>query len=418
MVFLGDPISRDLGPALPVICANIVSSAVLNTLRSASSPIISVAKEALGRPVCFVAFGSLGRLEYVPRVSDLDSIIIVEGDVSKEVAADARSQILTPLARQAPWLIFDHHESIIQGRWQDIKAVEIAYPVIGTNELRGANSLSNNLMAQRRWQLLLESRVISNGKLFESIYHDLLPFRPNTRDLDFENLASEVTPFFGGFDNHNLLYKTQCKYFKTRFLRDYFSFASILIFVLGWFKQSVDLRKLPPNFIRASTATKMMRLHSFAMVLDGACKGNSALRKNYQCSIASILDKHKIDRRTLQSFGGHLHTSPGKYLHALLMNLLSLFVSCWRQIYDTDVRLVLGQVPPDLNLDSRFSHGLTGNEKTIVDNLCKLRDRYQRYMSATTEIIRDVFADGQVWRNENVPEWVRTSLSPFIRSTT
>lgn len=422
MKFLKGDSGKDLLSALPLVASHIESTVVLSALRVSSSAIMAPAQKTLGRSICLVAFGSLGRLEYVPGVSDLDPIILVEGQSSPDLAFAARSAILKPLAEMNPWLGLDHREKVLQGKWDAIPSPDIPYPVIGTEEFNP----TQEVIYQRRWQVLLEGRCLFNDGLFNSVYNLLLPQIQRTRSLleeesieyptetDFYELTTAGAVFFGGFDNPQFLYKTPFKYFKTRFLRDFFVFGTQLNFLLGWYLQR-DHEQVLPRFIRAATVTKMMRALRFAKELEEACKDNTALATSYEEVINEVLADFKLQLQPLLLFGSHYKTIPGRLLHGLLMSVLSRYVACWEQIYDPHVRTVLEALPKDLNFESKFPQHLKNpSAGPILGDLQDRRDSYRRYMAATASVIRKVFPHGRVWAKQTVPGWVRDALKPFV----
>lgn len=423
MKFLKGDSGRDFLPALPLVASHIESAALLSALRASSASILGRVQSMLDRSICLVAFGSLGRLEYVAGVSDLDPIILVDGHSSPELAAAARSAILKPLAQMNPWLKMDHRDKVLQDRWGEIPEPDIPYPVIGTAEL---GAPAEKLISQRRWQILLEGRSLFNDDLFKMSYEAILPQIRRSKSLteeepgeivrgaDFQELTTAGALFFGGFDNPLFLYKTPFKYFKTRFLRDFFVFGTQLNFLLGWYLQT-DHEQIPLTFVRAATVTKMMRAMRFAKELEDACKGNPVLTDHFDDIIKEILARNKLPLEPLYLFGGHYSTAPGRLLHGLLASVLSRFVGCWERIYDPYVRAILESLPRDLNFESRFEQEIKDpSTRAVLDELQQRRDSYRRYMAATASVIASVFPSGRVWLMQTIPRWVRAALDPFV----
>jgi hypothetical protein len=425
MNYLGTEAGRDLLPALPLISSHIESSTIVAVLRQSLAEVVGRVQEHLGRPLCLIAFGSLGRLEYVAGTSDLDPIIVVEGTCSQDDAMLLRSEILKPISQMNPWLGLDHRDAILQDNWSAIAAPEIPFPVIGTADLNEQGTL---LMKQRRWQILLEGRSLFNNTLFNSIYDALLPYKtksisllddepiPQKREIDFQQLTAAGGGFFGSFDNPEFLYKSPFKYFKTRFLRDFFVFSTQLIFVLGWYRQS-HAEELSHRYIRVATVNKMIRLTRFADELERICRTNSVLASQYEQEIAQALVESELSIAPLLLFGNHYSTRAARLLHGLLMSVLSRFVACWRLIYDPHVRSVLEGLPKHINFESSFSQqSLTGTSGEVVSELKQRRDSYRKYMAATATVIQLIFIRGRVWGNAfaTVPGWVGSALTPFI----
>jgi hypothetical protein len=405
---------RDLLAATPLVSAHIESTPVLEILRTSAASL--KLETAIGRPLCLVAFGSLGRREYVTGLSDLDPLIIVEGKVSSQIATACRTAVLTPLAAMNPWLPFDHGTHVVNGHWDEIANVAVPYPVVGTDELLATDA--SDLTRERQWQVLLEGRPIFNNPMFHQVFDALLPqmHKPHGNDVDFQYLASSAGTFFGGFDNPLYLYKSPFKYFKTRFLRDFFVFGSQLTFLLGYYLQQHG-EWLHVKYIRAATVNKMMRAVRFAQELDRACAQNKQLTKKFTAKIIQILEAHDLDQAPLLQFGAtEYKTDPGRLLHGLLMSVLSRFSACWEQIYDPYVRSLLADIPRDINLDSPFAQKLAnGKAAAVAAELQERRDSYRAYMSATAAVMREVFAHGRTWAKATVPSWIEEALTPFIR---
>src|SRR5689334_19217781 len=85
---------KDLLAALPLVSASIETTPVLEILRASLADNDALLKAK--RPVCVIAFGSLGRREYVSGVSDLDPLIVLRGKVTTTLAATVRSAVLQP----------------------------------------------------------------------------------------------------------------------------------------------------------------------------------------------------------------------------------------------------------------------------------------------------------------------------------
>jgi hypothetical protein len=416
MGYLRGKAGQDLLAALPLISANIETTSVLHILRASFDAVAGEAKKVIKRPFCVVAFGSLGRREYVSGVSDLDPIIIVRGSVSATLRAKVRSAILAPIVATNPWLPFDHRAHIIANQWQQIADANVPYPVIGTDEL--LSKQAKGLTKQRQWQVLLESRPLLNSDFFNEVYDALLPQidRHGRRDIDFQQLSTSAGVFFGSFDNPLFLYKSPFKFFKTRFLRDFFIFGTQLAFLIGHYLQRAGER-LHTKYVRAATVNKMMRALRFAEQLDFECAGNASLCEVYEGEITAVLTSHGLHRPPLLQFGADQYrTAPARYLHGLLLSVLSRFSACWEQIYDPHVRAVLETIPKSVSVDSVFPQAVTDEQAVAV--LMDLRDRresYRKYMSATATVIRDVFPRGRTWSMATVPRWISDSLEPFIR---
>jgi hypothetical protein len=414
--YLRGKFGQDLLAAIPLVSSHIGTTTVLDILRAACSSFTPEIAKVVGRRVSLVAFGSIGRREYVPRSSDLDALIVIEGTATPDVVAATRSTILTPLARMSPWLAFDHREHVISDNWSVINTVDISYPVIGSDELIAADV--SELTRQRQWQLLFEGRYLLDEDFFDELYDYLLPRidKGDHDEIDFQHLATADVTFFGGFDSPLFLYKSPFKYFKTRFLRDFFTFGSQLELLLGYYQQQHG-EQLHRKYIRAATVNKMMRSLRFAEELERVCCKNKGLSDYFETAIDATLKAHSITRAALLQFGAtEYESSPARLLHGLLMSVLARFSACWEQIYNPHVRLVLSELPKTVNLESPFPQNISGaRERAVVTELQQRRDSYRRYMSATAVVLRDVFPRGRTWALATVPQWVEEALTPFIR---
>lgn len=408
---------QDLLAALPLVSSHIETTPVLEILRASCSALEPDLKRVIKRPLCVVAFGSLGRREYVSGVSDLDPLIVIKGSVSPSVAAKARAAILAPLATTNPWLALDHRQHVVSSNWSAIENVSIPYPVLGTDEL--LSGTPSALTAQRQWQVLLEGRPLMNSAFFDDLYEALLPRidGPHQREIDFHTLTVAGGTFFGGFDNPVFLYKSPFKYFKTRFLRDFFVFGTQLTFLLGYYLQRGG-EHLHSKYIRAATINKMIRALQFARQLDQECSANKSLNDLFVEDITSILKAHDLQWAPILQFGSEQYDSlSARYLHGLLMNVLSRFSACWEQVYDPHVRSVLAALPRDVSVDSAFPQHVTDpHAVSVLAELRERRDSYRKYMSATASVIRNVFPRGRTWAMVTVPRWIGDALVPFMRT--
>lgn len=415
----------DLLPALPLVSSHIESTTILAILRRSAAAFMPAVQEVLHSPVCLIGFGSLGRLEYVLGSSDLDPIILVRGKCSPTRAAAAREAVLIPLLKANPWLDMDYRESVLHKKWVDIAEPQIPFPVVGTDTL---TTSTDDLVSQRRWQILLEGRCIFNDGLFNVTYDALLPHVSLATSLledastsathvpDFRELCSAGLGFYGKFDNPLFLYKSPFKYFKTRFLRDFFVFGTQLNFLLGWYLLRAG-ELLPARYIRAATLTKIARAVRFAAELDRECLENAGLATHCEADIQEALDRYTVQRKPLLLFGTHYETVPARLLHGLLMSVLARFVMCWEQIYDPSVREALASVPRNLNFESKFPQEVPGNQaQQVLQELQERRASYRRYMAATAEVLIELFPRGRVWSKGTVPTWVAKAVEPFVKS--
>ena len=424
MGYLDGDDKTDLLASLPIVASHIESATAFGILRAASATTLAAAQNSIRRKLTVIAFGSLGRFEFVPSTSGLDPLIVVEGSALDEDAATAiRTAVLTPLAALNPWMTFDEREKVVAGEWPAVSNVDVRYPVLVLEQLRSGK---DKLTAQRQWQILLEGRPLHNDKFFGEIYEALLPQIKRGRSVEdaddsavtntvnFQRLTSAGATFFGGFDNPLFLYKSPAKYWKSRFLRDFFVFASQVLFVLGWYRQRNANAPLAPRYIRSATVIKLMRSVWFAQELERECRTNIALGNSYKKKIQKILQDFRIKEDRILLFGTHYTTEPGRLLHGLILNVLSSFSQCWEKVYDPHVRDVLERLPKDLNFDSLFEQPLPDEEaKEVIDELKQLRDSYRRCIAATARALKVVFVQGRVGVKNRPPEWLGKAFAAF-----
>lgn len=416
--------AKDLLPSFPLVTTHIQSKTIIDVLRQSANAILASAEESLKVRLCLVAFGSLGRSEFVLNASDLDPIILVDGDLNPRSVNEIRSAILSPLAEVNPWLPLDERDKVLARDWENVSAPEIRFPVLSTHELTAG---VERLTMQRRWQILLEGRPLWNERLFNEIYAMLLPQirRPRSRfrdspgtsetEIDFRSLVRGGADFFGGFEDPAFLYKSAFKYWKTRFLREGFVFASQLLFVLGSYLQT-DGERLSQHYIRAATYTKLVRCVRFAQELENACSQNPALNKIYTKRVNEIIKPLDIPQERVLLYGTDeaYSTLPARLLHGLILNILTRFTRCWEKIYDPNVRGLLDTLPKHNNPDSLFEQEIQDPEtRSTVRELKELRRGYHRYMKATAKVVDEVFVNGRVWTKHTGPREIQGALKPF-----
>jgi hypothetical protein len=368
------------------------------------------------------AFGSLGRLEFVSGLSDLDPLILFEPDTKKATSKnDIRAAVFEPLARECPWFEFDDRQKVIDGRWADISSVDLKYPVYSLEELIDADDTRTQ---QRQWQLLLEARSLYNHTMFTETRDRLIPHLKKSAPLtggqtpapevNFQELVLRVPDFYASFEDPTFFYKSSLKHWKTRFLREFYAFSTNLSFVLGWYLLRWE-ETLHPNYLQASTAIKIMRSTRFAIRFEEEIKEKPRLESHYKEVLADILKRNGLELGPLLLFGENYTTEPARLAHGLLSAVLSRFATCWERLYDSHVRYSLDAVPKEkTNFDARFRAAIkdTG-AAAVVDELIELRKSYLRYMAAAAEAIDGVFPKGRLGTYHTVPSWLSETLRPF-----
>jgi hypothetical protein len=406
---LRTPSGQDFLPSLSLLTVHIESATILSLLRGWATASLPSVRQTLGREVCLLAFGSLGRLEFVRGQSDLDPIILVDDGSTSIDPNSIRSAVLTPLAKDNPWLLFDDRPKVVQGEWGSMGSVELRFPVLTIDQLLNS---SDELIGQRRWQVLLEARPLYNEGLFRNVREQLIP--GGEKRPDFIKLIETAPSFYAAFENPIFLYKSAAKYWKTRFLREFFVFSTQLSLLLGWYLDR-DGEQVDDGYVRAATAVKIIRAIRFAQVLDKEGRYAPGLNRYYVETLEEILKDHDVDKSTFLPFGRDYDTEAGRLLHGLLMGLLVRFTQCWEKLYDPQVKAALDKIPKEAtNFDATFRRKIADTDTaSIVDELLRLRSRYKQYMAATSKAIESVFVRGRVWARDTIPRRAADALTAF-----
>jgi hypothetical protein len=231
--------------------------------------------------------------------------------------------------------------------------------------------------------------------------------------VNIQRLIADATSFFASFDNPAFLYKNQFKYWKTRFLRDFLTFSTQTLLVLGWYLQKTNGVPVDPHFVRAATVIKIMRTLRFAVEIEREALQNPANGEEYAEKMNDILKECNIKKRTVRLYGAHYKSPAGQTLHGLLISVLARFSDCWEKLYDPRTRAVLETLPKELNFESRFEQELPDTEsREVVGDLLDLRDSYRRYMAAAARSLH-VFVRGRLWVKGNTPGWLGDAFKPF-----
>lgn len=411
---------QDFFDCFPLIAVHIESSAILSILREWADTHLSSVTHSLGCEFSLLAFGSLGRLEFVRNHSDFDPIIIIDGEITPTLANSIRSAVLTPLARDNPWLLFDDRPKVLLGEWDPVSA-ELRYPVMTVDQLLKS---SEGIDRQRRWQICLEARPVYNQQLFHSVRQRLVPLSNRSVSLadgsegetrpNFRELIRTAPAFYSAFENPKFLYKNAAKYWKSRFLREFFAFSTQLSLLHGWCLDK-DGEVVDDSQIRAATLVKIIRADNFAQVLDREARRNPELNRRVIKELGAILKEHSIDSDSFSRFGRDFDTDAARLLHGLLVHLLVRFTECWGKLYDPQVKAALQSIPEEaINFDATFRSEIADeNAAMIVQELMTLRNRYRAFMAATSQAIKFIFVERRTWRTESLPMEVAQALAPF-----
>jgi hypothetical protein len=414
----------DFQPSLPLLEAQFATGALLPVLESSGAKLFRAVEKHLRCEICVLAFGSLGRFEFVHGYSDLDPLIIVNSSKSRKPdPTEIRDAILQPLLQVNPWLLAedtDDNRRISAGELKGIEDIDLKYPVYEFDQL--VENSNEEDIEQRQWQILLEATPLYGSQILEKLLQKIIPKVSDNKGvdhIDFSELISRIPNFFASFEDPTFLYKNAFKYWKTRILREFYSFANLLNLLLGWylFKQGVSIT---PGYLSGCTTLKIMRATKFAAQMEKELKGNQKLEQFHQEQVAEVIKKHNLDTESLLLYGSTYKIKPAQQLHSMLANVLSRSSVCWQMIYDEKVRSALRQLrKKQCNFDATFVATIKDPKiRLIADDLVAKRTTYLRYMAAAAEVIHRAFARGKTWTNSTVGPPMSKCLEPFFTVTT
>lgn len=399
---LGRTSARSLCEFLPLVESAYRSDTILRILRASAEGITAGAERALGCRIGVVAFGSLGRLEFVQGVSDLDVLLLYQSsDGAARSPDELRRAVLEPIARTNPWLAMDDRDTFLDLGWQHVSNVDLKYPVYSVAELvQGADAMARC----RHWQLLFESRVLYGQGVCE-------PLMGRRRPLDIVRDARE---FFASFENPLLLYKKPSKYWKTRFLREFFVFSTTLTAVLAWYSAAPRSTSVSAPSLAEPVIVKLVRVAQSGAELLGMLAKNKPLVSRFSKTLQGILDLHEIAREPLLVYGEPYQNELASTFYGLLMATLARFVMCWQTIYDPNVLSSLDQVPLTFNPDATVL-GVIQDVRcaATVEELISLRKSYRRHMYASVQAFHDLI--GVLLHGKTEPRYVTEALRVFER---
>ena len=387
--------------------AQICSEVALYVLSSSLAVLLPEAGFENENHLCVIAFGSLGRLEFSPHNSDFD-VLLVHDSLSHS-DEELRDLVLTPLARMNPWLRMDRREEFLANGWSDIPNADLAYPVYSLSALVES---SDRRTRQRRWQVLLESRCLYGRSCYETLWYNLAPTYVHQMPtaagggvrIDVDRLLVKVGEFFASFEDPTFLYKSTFKYWKTRFLREFYAYSNLLNFV------AVGMNRYHAreyDVLRAPSLLKISRASYFANWLSrSAGKG----KDRYRDSFRKILEASGIGDNELADYGESSMPESSRILHAILVALVAKFCACWERLYSPHVREAL-EVAPLGNPDGRFLEVFAEKDNYIIKDLFELRQDYLRLMSASAKMI-ELVLDAMPGRASPA---IRNALEPFRR---
>ena len=362
-----------------------------------------------------------GFREFHAGSSDLDPLILIDGDYDPSREQALRSSILQPLVRDNAWLNVEDRSAILAGAWDEIPSISLKFPLYSVAALE---SVHDRLTTTRKWQIILESEPIYNFELYRKIYQSLVPSIPTTTPLgaqkqplhpDLRTISHDIGAFFSSFGDPTFLFKDALKFWKTNFLREFYYFATSFSIVLAWHLEQ-DHVDLPLTFFKGSTGSKILRLLEFGKQLDQIAARDRNLEQKLLQSVEGLIARFKIPKQKLLSFPGHYQTEAAQILNGLTLGLLSRFASCWAAIHESHTVAVLNALPKDqINVQSFFPPVVQDpNVARIVADLTQMRDAYLRNMGALAEVIQLV---GTAWNTRTRPLWLSELVQHFVVAT-
>ena len=404
---------RDFHDAWPLITSHAASVTILDVLRGWAKKNIPSVEASQKCKICLMAFGSLGRLEFVSGQSDLDPLIVIDEQAGFD-PNQLRTLILSKMAIDNPWLLFDDRSGVETGKWGSSQISNLRFPVITSKQLAESN---DDLLNQRKWQIMLESRPLYGEQMFDEITSSLIPPR-TSRSLtapDYLSLLEEVqTDFFPKFENPKFLHKSHAKYFKTRILRDFFKFSTTLSLMLGWYRSATNEPTID-NHIRASTLTKFIRADKFAAMIDAEAKKSPTNEILFKETILDIMSVSKLNPISLSTYRDCYGSVSAQLVHGLIVGLVRRFTLCLDLLYSPDTTALLDKISPDTAIDAIFPSKITDLDTArVVEMLLDSRNSYLKYTSVAAQVLKVLLLDRHVWYHATTPKPISKALDPFI----
>ena len=411
---------KDLLPSPALLEAYFHSDALLAMLRhyfAASVPPV----ESANCKIAILAIGSLGRGEFDLETSDLDLVVLAHSTSKKPTPNELRSRLLSPLASHNAWLTLDDKEAVASGAWDTISSLELKYPIVYTEALEEATKAP----FYRDWQILFEGKPLYNPSLCTTVLNSLLalkyrqgesgPTDASQTPIPLEQILKSIPAHLTSLENPKRLYKSAAKYWKARFLRDFYAFSNLLTLVRGWFLISADER-FTLDDLCAPTIVKLLESLDFPRQLDKELRENPALASYHEEQLQNIMKEDEVDEGPLLLYGGQYTSKAARLLHGMIVNLYHRFGACRSKLYDQQIKVTLSDPAlEEVNFDSRFTSALRGDLPEAVNELLELRASYLKYMSCAAKSIREVFGKGRVWAHRSVPQRVASAMDAFCR---
>lgn len=407
---------------LPILQSLYESEICLYILRRTYSEILDRIEEEFSARICVAAFGSLGRLDFSPEDSDLDAVIIYEPSNGEQPSVEEiRDAVYQRSAPYLPWLVMDDRDLVIASKWQEISSVDLKYPVTSISSLKHPEG---RLEQQRYWQILLESRWLYGRQFYDDLYLDIVPHEreiainqkgsTSSQSVDFPSMIQGTQSFFASFEEPRRLHKSPYKYWKGRYLREFFSFCNIIAFILGYYLQlERRYEYCSSSYICAPIVLKLYRLFILADDLDQILVDNHRLSESVEREIAQILGQHDIRTDVVLAFPSRFNTRAAHIFEGIVLSLLTRFSACWERLHDVRIRGHLERLEgEDVAFEGRFIDSVDlGASGPIIQDLLERRKSYLKYMAALASIVDSSI--GRVWFGRTVPRIIVDAIKPF-----
>lgn len=184
--------------------ANLRASAdhcksVVDRLRSALNRAVSDHPPPVGVQLHPFVFGSIGRQDGDPEVSDIDPLLILTGAEVRRTKTSYGRRVLTNLITNNADLRFPHRQRIIMRKFNF--AGSPAYPILDDSHWFSSNS---ELSIARRMQCLFEAQPLTRGA--RDLQHSLVEhYIDPVGNLDIDRLSIELELFYDSFHREHRL---------------------------------------------------------------------------------------------------------------------------------------------------------------------------------------------------------------------
>jgi hypothetical protein len=360
--------------------------------------------------VTLVVFGSLGRMEFVPALSDVDPIIVWDAPRDEPtMAARLREGLIGRLARAHSWLQIDDRATFLTAGWGTVKNVDMKFPVFNRAELLAATPEAE----KRRWQIMFESRPLVGAAFYYELFGEVCAAQSDAEPTDFSRLAQKSLNYFSHFEEPEM-YKDAVKYFKATLFRDFYKFANITNLALGWraqFSESVDLLR----HLRAPSLVKIWRLVQLADAAE-----QSAVTSAPSAALAALLND--VASATADDSLAQIAPPPAyrdeaaQLLYRLIVRLVYRFTQCWEEMYLPATRNALRGIR-GIKLDAVFPTTIDdAAAEQKIEQLLDLRRKYLAEMRNLSRVLAEYFFVGTNWAvSHEIPRAFANSIAPFAR---